>query len=127
MKKRIFLFLAIIALPVAAWAQSTNAPTAWLTIPSFSIPLPASIAAWIAAHGIVLWLGMRAAIKILDGFQTGRPWVAQIVSVLENVSLNKTVAPIAQKVAGEDVVQQPTPNGLPQGKAIEQPTPNGLQ
>lgn len=130
------LWLVLLAIfPYEIFAQATNAVQG-LNIPAFTIPIPTQWAAWIAAHGLLVWLGIRGAIKFLDGFQTGRPWVAQLVSILEHISLNKNVATVDQKVVGADAtpanvvvtpeeakarIESKTDNGLPTGSIIKGP------
>lgn len=115
-------FCAFVAL-----AKADTNTVQGINVPAFTIPIPTQWAAWIAAHGLVVWLGIRGAIKVLDGYQTGRPWVAQLVNILEHISLNKNVATVDQKVVGADIPPANVVVTPAEAKAaIEAPTPNGL-
>lgn len=124
---------AVLCFLVAAslYAQGTNVTVGIsipsFTVPGFTIPTTGALAAWIAAHGLILWIAMRGAIKVLDGYQAGRPWVSWIVWVLEHVSFNKNVATVAQRVVGADIPPADVVVTPAEAKAeVEAPTDNGL-
>lgn len=119
--------LAFCAFVAMAHAQGTNAPGYVLHVPAFDIALPAKWAAWIAAHGVLLWIGIRGAIKALTRYQQGRPAVAWVVWFLEHASFNKNVATVAQRIVGADIPPANVVVTPAEAKAaIEAPTPNGL-
>ena len=92
--------------PPPATAAATNAPAVvyW----NLKVPVPVNFAAWVSAHAVLLWVGMRFLIKWLDGYQAKSPLVARLLWVLEHVSLNKNVATMQQRTV-------PPTNGLPTG------------
>jgi len=98
---------------ILALLAQTN--SAGITVPSFTIPLPSNVMAWIAAHGILLWFAARFLVKWLDQYQGKNKWLDLAIWILEHVSLNKNVEPLSQRQNGK------TDNGL--GTGI---TPNNV-
>jgi hypothetical protein len=125
MKRRLIF---IPALATGYWLLTTIAHAETNTVihvPAFDIPAPTQLAGVFGPFG--LWLLTRAAVKILDNYQTGRPWISKLVWLLEHISLNKNVATVDQRIVGAD---QP-PTGQPIGPALAKKivgskTPDGL-
>lgn len=91
-----------------------------ITIPSFTIPLPANIAAWVAAHGILLWFANRYLLKMIDGYGGKYKWLDRLIFIMEHANGKQDVTPLAErpsfiaaKAASTAAIQTKTPNGLP--------------
>jgi len=103
---RTLVALAFWAIPTILLAQSTNAPTVF-HVPAFDVPIPANLAAILAAHALLIYWGAKLLVKFLTPLEVKYPWLTYVDAFIEHSLGNKDVVP------AKDRVDAPTPNGLP--------------